>query len=289
MSHFLRILILLIATSTLGCRYEEPTNISPINSSGRILVGDFKIGDDQAPFAHLSNHGCFRKYRGGDIVTAKLTDLWSDEEFQLSGIVPDCPSDDPYITLVLEVNKDLELKVTWETFTQYIDDRHIDRFIAQFDCVPIILQNQLITEDHSIVRMRQGIYSYWFTREIKDYTDHEVLHYGFVHKQQDSEDAIVLVSFVTPSALETTFFTLPIEKIQKNPDVTAVYISLEHEQKCARVYFLTKTPANPRIVTKQIHSSVLAIDGDFIELPIRKTDQEIRKHERRLPDPEAIK
>jgi hypothetical protein len=265
-----------------GCRHKEPTNVSPINNSGRLLYGNLSIGNEHIPFAHLSNYAGYEKFTGGETLNAELTDLWSNETFTLTSTIPPCPSDDPHTTLLVEVDKTLNLIAKWKSETRDLESIHFAEYSTYFNCLPIIIRNDGNRRDF-VIRIRQDKYSYVLRRTETD-SINDAINYGFLQRGKQLMRNTILVSYNKGPTLETTIASIPIDSLSENPDISAVYVYMNQETETAKVYFLRRTPNSPRDVAESIQNNPEIIPLEFLEVETSKSDKEFRRLDFRLPD-----
>lgn len=275
-------IMVLLLTTLAGCGYQEPTNISPINNSGRLLFGDLTVGDENLPFAHLSSHAGHAKIHGGERVRAELTDLWSGENFILSSIVPACPSDDPYLTLLVELDGELNLRARWKSDSLDLESIHLKKFSDDFDCIPIVVRNEGNRNDF-IIRVKQDVYSYALRSSDADLGQNQ-LHYGFLQTGKKFSNNRILISYNRDATLETTVLDIPLDKLPLRQANSAIYVHINQESTNAKVYLLNCPPSTPRQVAEnlQIHSDL--IHEEYIEINTLRIQKEYRRHDFRLPD-----
>lgn len=108
-----------------------------LNNSGKVLSGNVSDGKEEAPFHHFSSHGGLEPINGGEEVSVTVTDLWAKEIFTLKGIVPPAPSGDSYRSLMLEIQKDQVLAVSWKTDSITLMERHFNYMRANFNVIVI--------------------------------------------------------------------------------------------------------------------------------------------------------
>lgn len=275
-------LLLLICLLSAGCEHVEPTNISPINNSGRLLFGDLTVGDENLPFAHLSSHAGYTKLRGGESVCAQLTDLWSGEEFIVTSIVPPWPSDDPYLTLLIEVDGNLNLHTNWKTDTLDLETIHMRQYSGFFKCIPIIVRNDGNRED-VIVRIKQDSYSYALRSTDTEFGKNQ-LHYGFLLAGEDFSSSKLLVSYNKSSILETTVLTIPSDKIPLKQSSLAVYVLINEDTSTGKLY-LIDCPLNiPRQIATDLQLNPGLVPEECIQMDSIRIQKEFRRLDFRLPD-----
>lgn len=275
---------LFFLTAIIGCSNREPTNISPINNSGRLLYGDISIGNEHIPFAHLSNYAGRDQFDGGEQIHAKITDLWSNETFTLTNTIPPRPSGDPYVTLLIEVDQNLRLNSKWKTESRDLESIHFAQYSSYFNCMPIVVKNDGNRKDF-VVRIRQDAYSYAL-RRYETESRGNLLHYGFFQREKRLVRNTILVSYNQGATLETTVATIPMAKFVENPNISAIFIHLSQEKHSAKIHFLTGTQHNPRVVAESIQNNLEILPSDFLEIGTSKVNKEVRRLNFRLPDVE---
>jgi hypothetical protein len=279
-------LLLLCLSIVLGCRQKEPTNVSPINNSARLLHGTLTIGNESIPFDHLSNYAGYETFAGGETLHAELTDLWSNETFTLTSTIPPCPSDDPYITLLVEVDKNLNLDAKWKSETRDLESIHFSQYSNSFNCLPIVVKNDGNRKDF-VIRIRQDEYSYALRRNETESND-DMLYYGFLHRGKQIVRNNILISYNKGPTLETTIASIPIDTLSENQDISAVYVYLNQEMNTAMIHFLHRTTNNPRDLAESIKINREIIPLEFLEVTTSKIDKEFRRLDFRLPDLEEL-
>jgi hypothetical protein len=282
MKSLISISLILCFTTLCGCRYQEPTNVSPINNSGKMVHGTLVIGQEHIPFAHLSNYAGVEKFEAGDLVEANLFDLWTGIPFQLRSKIPPRPTDDSFMTLLVELDKKLCLNVSWKTKPGSLEDIHFERFNASFECLPIVVANHGPRRGY-LVRLKQGSDSYAFYRT--EYNEQlEALNYGFILQGSEVDEGLLFVSYVGGPVLETNYFRLPNDLQSASPGVSALFIQVDQDKDVAKLYVLNNTSQNPRSVADELKDGKIELPATYIEVQSGRIDKEIRRDGFRLPD-----
>lgn len=282
MKHLFFIHLIIYLILFIGCRYQEPTNVSPINNSGKMIHGTLYIGQEQIPFAHLSNYAGLEKLEAGELVDAHLFDLWTGIPFRLSSTIPPRPADDPSMTLLIELDKKMCLNVSWKTKPGSLEDIHIEQYCTSFACIPLIIANNGKRRDY-VVRLKQGAHSYAFYRT--EYNERlEALNYGFLLQGSDVEEGLLFVSYVGGTVLETNYFRLPNDLQSISLGISALFIQIDQDKDIARIYVLENTSQNPRIVAHDLKDSKVVLPPNYIEVKSGEINKEVRRNGFRLPD-----
>lgn len=268
--------------AAVGCHMDVPTAVSPINNSGKFVTGTIVIRSEQIPFASLSNYAGFEKFQTGDTVEANIVDVWSDQRLHLTSKVPPCPTDDPYPTLLVELDKTQNLKVYWKTEVGFLQDIHLKQYYRNFNCLPIVVANHSPRKDY-LIKMKQGSYSYRFQHTDSD-ANGDSLYYGFLHQGEGLPEGVIFVSYVQGPVLETTFCKLPTNIKDLNPDVTALFLDITKDQEFAKLFLLKGTSTNPRLIAADYQSQFLPLPQAYTEFKTFRTNSEVRKYGFRLPD-----
>jgi hypothetical protein len=268
-----------------GCREFTPTDIATINNSGRLLLGNFTVGNEQAPFAHLSSHSGLESFHGGENVNVQVTDLWSQESFSLEGTVPIRPEVNKPISLLLEIQKDLTLRISWKADSLSLRQHHVAYIQKEFDCLPILIRNEHAADD-SIVRSLQEKYSFEHNRW-SDLSMNDPLTYGFTLQGNIVANKI-FVSLEQGEVLRTRFLELPADFKLRDPEISAIYIRLEEGKEHAQVYPLKGTNSDPLSLANDFQEGKIDVPKVAIEVKVFETTEEIRRGIIRLPDWKAI-
>lgn len=276
------ILSILCVANILGCRHQDPTNVTPINNSGKMVYGTIKIGQEEIPFSHLSNYTGIEKFDAGDIVVADLIDLWTGERILLRGTIPTQPNVDPDVTLLVEVNKNRELKISWLVAPGTFQDIHFRQFQSSFKCIPLVVANHGRRRGY-LVRVKQGTSSYAFFH--MDHDDRfNAFNYGFLQQGSDVANGLLCVSYVDTSTLETLCFKLSNDIQSNNPDISGLFLDIDQDQELAKLFLLKNTVTNPRELANDLKEGNLKLPSSFVEITPYKTDKKLRDDKFRLPD-----
>lgn len=275
------IAILSLLTAT-GCRYEAITSVAPINNSGQFVTGTITVAQESIPFASLSIHIGAQRIDPGDLVEANLIDVWSDEHFHLTGKVPACPTEDPYATLIIELDSTRNLNLYWKTEVRTLADVHLEQYYRNFKCLPIVVTNHGPRKDY-VIRWKQGPYSQAFL-----YTDHDSnrnrIYYGFVHQDENLPHSSIFVTYVQEPALSAHCCKLPTNLSTLNKNVTALLLDITQDQEMAKLYILENTSTNPRLIAADLHAQRIQLPTDYTEFPTFRIQSEVRKYGYRLPN-----
>jgi|GEM_PF-6989018 hypothetical protein len=281
-----RILIVLISLiCELGCNRPIPPSITMLNNSGKVLSGNVSVGKEEAPFHDRYSHGGWEPINGGEEVSVTVTDLWSTEIFTLKGIVPPAPSGDSYRSLMLEIQKDQVLAVSWKTDSITLMEHHFNYMQANFDVIPIVVHYEAKQLDFHTY-MRQDSYSQGLRKSSEGVVD-KVLSYGFLH-QGTASPGTVMVSRERNDELQTRFFQISQDLKTNFPNTTAVYVHLTEDSDEAEVYLLSDTTDDPWQLTQDLLAEKIQLPMISFKVPISDTLREIRTGNMRLPDPEEI-
>lgn len=273
--------ILCVATFS-GCRHQSPTNVTPINNSGKMVYGTIKIGQEEIPYSHLSNYTGVENFQAGDPVAANLIDLWTGERILLRGTIPIRSNSDPDVTLLVELNKNLELNISWLDAPGTFQDIHFRQFQSSFTCIPLVVANHGKRRGF-LVRVKQGTSSYAFFH--MDHDDRfNTFNYGFLQQGSEVANGLLCVSYVDASTLETFCFKLSNDIQSKNPDISGLFLAIDQDKEFAKLFFLKNTTTNPRELANDLKEGKLKLPSSFVELTPYKTDKKLRDDKFRLPD-----
>ena len=257
-----------------------------LNNSGKVLFGKVVVGNEEAPFAHISSHAGHETFVGGEKILVSVTDLWSKETFTLQGIVPHAPTDTLPHSLLIEIQKDQSLKITWNRDSISLPERHFTYMRANFDVLPILIYNNCELPDFRVY-LRQGIYSQGYYLNGQDASG-RVLTYGLLY-QGTVEPGTIMVSRIKDKDLQTRYFQIPQNLKTDFPNTTAVYVHLDENNDEAEVYLLTHTQADPLQLTQELQQKKLQLPVLSLKVPISETKREIRSGNIRLPDVEGVR
>ena len=276
------VIALLGLLTAIGCRYEVPTKVSPMNNSGKFVTGTMVVGEESIPFASLSIHIGAQKIRAGDLVEANLINVWSDEHFHLTNRVPVCPTDDPYATLIVELDKTQNLNLYWKTEVGSLKDIYLEQYYRNFKCLPIVVANHGPRKDY-VIRWKQGPQAQAFL-----YTDHDSnqdrLYYGFVHQDETLPPSSIFVSYIQKPALAAHCCKLPTNLSTLNKNVSALFLVFAQDDETARLYLLEDTSTNPRIIAEDLQEQRIQLPLEHTAFPTFRIQSEVRRYGYRLPN-----
>lgn len=276
------VVIALLFISAVGCRHEVQTSVSPMNNSGKFVTGTMVVGEESIPFASLSIHIGDQKIRAGDLVEANLINVWTDEHFQLTGRVPPCPTDDPYATLIVELDRTQNLNLYWKTEVGSLKDIYLEQYYRNFMCLPIVVANRGPRKDY-VVDMKQGPQAQAFL-----YTDHDSnqdrLYYGFVHQDETLPPSSIFVSYIQKPALAAHCCKLPTNLSTLNKNVSALLLVFAQDDETARLYLLENTSTNPRIIAEDLQAQRIQLPLEHTDFPTFRIQSEVRRYGYRLPN-----
>lgn len=239
----------LLGTILVGCKPTEPTSIATLNCSARELVGTFSIGRENAPFANESIHSGTTSFIGGESVSVTLDDLWTENNFHLTSIVPPRPKHDHNNLLLLSIDEDMQLKITWKIGSESLRDLRLKHLTEERKCTPIVIENSGIRTDF-VVRSKQGPYASICDRSYLDPTNRFV-NYGLVYSDDAASDCLVLISYGPGVYTKTIAVNLPKHLFTPGSNLNTLYLYVDQEKHRAILYKWNCTTRNPRIVAKE--------------------------------------
>lgn len=276
------VIALLGLLTAFGCRYEAPTSVSPMNNSGKFVTGNLIIEQEAVPFDSLSIHIGAQTVRAGYLVEANLINVWTDEHFHLTGRVPACPTDDPYATLIVELDKTQNLNLYWKTEVGSLKDIYLEQYYRNFMCLPIVVANRGPRKDY-VVDMKQGPQAQSFLC-----TDHDsnldCLYYGFVHQDENLPPSSIFVSYIQKPALAAHCCKLPTNLSTLNKNVSALFLVFAQDDETARLYLLEDTSTNPRIIAEDLQEQRIQLPLEHTDFPTFRIQSEVRRYGYRLPN-----
>lgn len=276
------VITLLGLLTAFGCRDKVPTSVSPMNNSGKFVTGNLIIGQEDIPFDSLSIHIGAQTVRAGELVEANLINVWSDEHFHRTGRVPVCPTDDPYATLIVELDKTQNLNLYWKTEVGSLQDIYLERYYRDFKCLPIVVANRGPRKDY-VVDMKQGPQAQAFLYTDQD-SNQDCLYYGFVHQDENLPPSSIFVSYIQKPALAAHCCRLPTNLSTLNKNVTALLLDITQDQETAKLYLLENTSTNPRLIAEDLQAQSLQLPAEPIEFPTFRIQSEVRRYGYRLPN-----
>ncbi len=250
-----------------------------------MLHGTIRIGREEIRFSHNSSYTGLETFSGGESISVSVTDLWTLETYTLKGMVPTLLDNELPQHLLLEIQKDKELKVTWNKYSFSLPERHFDYMRANFNVMPIVVHYEAKRPDFYSYT-RQGSCSQGLYKSNYGFVD-KVLSYGFLH-QGTASPGTVMVSRERNDELQTRFFQISQDLKTNFPNTTAVYVHLTEDSDEAEVYLLSDTTDDPWQLTQDLLAEKIQLPMISFKVPISDTLREIRTGNMRLPDPEEI-
>jgi hypothetical protein len=281
------VIVFLFFIFASGCERSKPTTIATLNLSGRELVGNFFVQRETAPFVSNSLHTGELTLKGGETATVDLVDLWTEETFQLQGVVPERTRNENSNTLLMTITKDLSLSLSWKSKKQSLTEIQIDNFLNNFKCIPIIIHNQGPRADF-VVRLIQEKYVHVCDRQYIEPTSH-FINYGFLHLAQPKSDCILAISYGPGVFTETRFAEIPMDFINSSTTPLTAYLQVNQSSETALLYLLKNANPDPRITAENTEWGKNLLHEPSIKISLKRTTDHVTRRNFCLPDLNSLK
>ena len=263
----------MLSLLAMGCNQSNaPTAVTFLNHSGHELEGEIVLRDEGTRFSPMSCTIFPLEFREGDLIEAKLTDVFTAEIFRSKTQLSTSRASQSSQSLYISVQPDGHVAAAWHDLSRTDHAIHAEGMYRFHKVIPVTVQ-LTGTRGAGIVRVYQANFQYVMTS-----TSNGTSSYGYL--RTDSKDSThILVTYKDEQGSITKFASIPDallqEWIHKGIDGLSIGIDVQTDQ--ATIYSVAGSDRDAYLLSQKAVSGGIKQLAEPVVLRMSQSRLDVRR------------